>query len=119
MTLMKDTDGSSLFDYSKRGEVSIFPQKSQEYKNWIGCSTCLMKPYSKYTGKLISQEDIKSHFSSLAKARKDAASKIAEAPIDIHLATNNNPRPTPPLNVPPTNKRTRLMFLLVPTSKFM
>ena len=119
MTLMKDTDGSALFDYSKRGEVSIFPQKSQEYKKWNGCSMCQMKPCSKCTGKLISPEEIKSHFSSLAKARKDAASKIAEERIDIHLPTNNNPRPTAPLNVPPTNEKTTLMMLLLPTLKFM
>ena len=78
-----------------------------------------MKPCSKCTSKLISPEEIMSYFSTLSKNRKDAASKIAQARIDIHLTTNNNSRPIAPLNVPPTNERTRLMFLLVPTLKIM
>ena len=119
MKHIKDADGRSLFDYSKRGEVKIFPQNSQHYKNWNGWSICRMKPWSKCTGKSISPEEIKSYFSTLAQARKKDLSKQAQTSTGTQLTNNNNSCPTAPQNLPSRNQEIELMSLHVPTLKVL
>ena len=66
LEMMKDTDGGMLFHFNQRGEIKKFNKTSKEYKIWEGCSMCGKKPCSDCTGKLISAEEIKTYFSSLA-----------------------------------------------------
>jgi hypothetical protein len=59
---MWDGDGCLLFCYSKRREVKKYPKNSREYRNWIGCSMCGMKPCMGCNGNLILGLEIKDYF---------------------------------------------------------
>ena len=120
MKLMTDTDGSCLFDYRKRGELRIFAQNTQEYKDWIGCSLCGTKPCSQCNGKLIPIEDIKSYFKTCAKTRKNKdTSKSPATGTGTQLSNNNNTGPTPAGNLVTTYTETSLMALVVPALKLL
>ena len=117
---MKDTDGSCLFDYRKRGELRKFAQTSQEYKDWIGCSLCGTKPCSKCNGKLIPIEDIKSYFKTCAKTRKNKDTSKSPATVTgTQMSNNNNTGPAPAGNLVTTYTETSLMALVVPALKFL
>ena len=73
LSLLRAVDGSALFDYSKRGEISKFAKTTDAYKRWAGCSMCHRKPCSECTGKLLKPDEIKTYFSSLATKRKQNA----------------------------------------------
>jgi len=78
----RKVDGGSYFSFSQRGEVQKYAQNTPEYAAWPGCSMCGKKPCELCHGRVLSEEEIKSYNSGLARKRKrdDKKSRDAKVP---------------------------------------